>query len=368
MIVAARKKWLFVVFILITFFLLLLIDFLTQKVEDETLHKVSDQISAILHKNLEQEKYNALRFALVLAHNSELIEALDNDDEELGYTILSDIQASIKKHTNTLVRAQVITAERTIFARSWDNSFSGMPIDIYRPDLHYFQKNTKPRAAIEVGRRLGFKATVPMYKNKEILGFVEVLQFFEGPTQFFRNAGIDFFVLMDQRFLDIAIFMQNNPVVGEYIVANRLHNSSHLRALSKIDLELLFQKKVLKYKDDYYFMQMMTNGQGEKIGAFVMVLQSDFLDRYNDEKGLRFLIDFTKDDLYKIVKEGNINETLFKSTYDKELMSIKDLVSNEDKSLYRQEAYDLLNEYSKEELINLLLNYNYQRKIRGEIQ
>ena len=368
MCIAERKQWLLIIFVVISFLLLLLINFFTQKVEDETLHRVSDQISAILHKNLEQEKFNALRFALVLSRNSELIEALDDDDEDLGYNILSGIQTSIKEHTNSLVRAQVITADKIIFARSWDNSFSGMPIDMYRPDLRYFQKNTKPRAAIEVGRRLGFKATVPMYKAKKLLGFVEVLQFFESPTQFFRNAGVDFFVLMDERFLDIAIFMQNNPLVGKYVVANRLHNSSHLNALREIDLDFLFREKIIKHKDDYYFMQMMTNGQGEKIGAFVMVIQSDFLDRYNDEKGLGLLIDFTKDDLNQIVKEDNINEKLFKSNYDKELMSIKDLASSEDKTLYRQEAYDLLNGYSKEELINLLLNYNYQRKIQGEIQ
>jgi len=368
MILSIQKKWLLLLFISISFFLLVLITFFSKKVEDETLYKISDQISSVLHKNLEQEKYNALRFALVLSHNSELIEALDDDDEDLGYMILSDIQSSIKKHTNTLVRAQVITQELTIFARSWDNSFSGMPLDMYRPDLRYFQKNREPRSAIEVGRRLGFKATVPMYKNKKMLGFVEVLQFFEAPTHFFRNAGIDLFVLMDQRFLDIAILMQNNPVVGEYVVANRFHNSSHLHDLSKINLELLFQQGVLKYKDHYYFMKMMTNGEGEKIGAFVMVMNSEFLDRYNDEQGLQFLMDFSKDDLYKLEKEDKINEKLFKSKYDKELITLKSLVTNEDKTLYRQEAYDLLNEYSKEELINLMLNYNYQRKIRGEIQ
>jgi len=44
---------------------------------------------------------------------------------------------------------------------------------------------------------LSIKTTVPIYKNKTLLGFVEIISLFDSITNFFKNMGIELYVLMD---------------------------------------------------------------------------------------------------------------------------------------------------------------------------
>ena len=365
---AKRKVWL-ALFLLFVGLLVLLIMQLRQQSGVLSVKRVSDQLAVILRSELDKEKENALRYALVLSKNEALMEAMDNDDEEKGYLILSELMQSIKQYTNTLIRTQVITDDFLIFARSWDNTFAGMPIDEYRPDLRYFQQNKKPRSAIEVGRRLGIKATVPIHKGSELLGFVEVLQFFESTTEYFRKMGVELYILMDERFYNVALLMQNNPFVGKkYVIANRHYNTAHIADLEALDWEELRQQDVVHADKKYFFYEPMLNGSGENIGAFVMVMPEQRLKHFASQEELSFMINFTRSELYEITKRQFDNEMGYKSRYDKELLYLKDVVPPEDRELFAEEARERLGEYSKEELIGMILNYNLSHEIKGEIR
>lgn len=364
-----NKKVLLPVFIVVVAVLLGVIVRLERDVTAQTLENVSDRLSLALRAQLEKRKVDALRYALVMSQNAALVEALDNDDEDKGYRILSELMESIQQHTNVKIRTQIITDDYTIFARSWDNSFAGMPIDEYRPDLHYFQENKKPRSAIEVGRRLGIKATVPVYSEHKLIGFVEVLQFFESTTDFFRSMGIDLYILLHERFYSIAILMQDNPFTGEYIVANRHYNAAHLPLLKSLDYKRLAQERILAADNKYVVYEPMQNGSGETIGAFVfLIAQSEIENFTGKEDEIAFLINFSHNDLYDIIKKESFGESFFQSNYDKDLIYLKDVVADEDRELFMEEAYERLSEYSKEELIGLLLGHNASRRIRGEIR
>jgi hypothetical protein len=363
------KKIVFAFFLAFILFLLFSIAVLRQESSELSVKKISDQLAVILRSELDKEKENALRYALVLAKNDALIDAMENDDEDKGYLILSELMHSIEQYTHTRIRTQIITDDYLIFARSWDNTFAGMPIDMYRPDLQYFQQNKKPRSAIEVGRRLGIKATVPISKEDEMLGFVEVLQFFENTTEYFRNMGVELYILMDERFFNIALLMQNNPFVGDkYVIANRHYNTAHLGDLDAIDFERLRQRDVLRSKQKYFFYEPMINGAGEDIGAFVMVMPEARLEHFaSKEDELSFMFNFTRSELYEITKKQGDDEG-YKSRYDKEILYLKDVVPSEDRELFIEEARERLNDYSKEELIGMILNYNVSRQIKGEIR
>lgn len=365
-----NKKNIFILFLIVVLALLALNFKLQQDVSAISVKKVSDQFSVMLRSEIDKEKENALRYALLLSRNDALIQAMENEDEEKGYLILSELMQSIEQYTHTVLLAQIITHDYLIFARSWDNSFAGMPIDEYRPDLQYFLKNKKPRSAIEVGRRLGIKATVPIYKENRLLGFVEVLQFFEKPTEYFRKMGVELYILMDEKYYNISIFMQQNPFIGDgYVVANRHYNAAYLKDLEQLDMELLKQEKIMAYKNKYFLFEPMMNGAGENIGAFVMVIPKERMHNFaakDDE--LSFLINFTQSELYEITKKHYLDESGYKSPYDKELIYLKDVVAPEDKEFFMQEARERLQEYSKDELIGIILGYKTARKIDGEIQ
>jgi len=312
-----------------------------------------------------------LRFAIVLAENSELTNALAEGEDDFAHMKLKHIISSINKHVDKAIRAQIITPEYLIFVRSWDeeNIYAGMPLDVYRRDLDEVKKYKKPRVSIEVGRRLGIKATVPIYQENKLLGFIEVLQFFDDSTSFFHKFGIDLFVLLNDSYYNTALFMKNNPTVAQYIVANRSMNMVNLKLLQRSDFKKLRQERVLYKENKYIFYEPMHNGQAEIIGAFIFVLPKESLESFSrSADDLSFLLAFSRNNLYDIVKKEAYSNKVYHSGYDKALLSLKDTVPQEDRELFMEEAKDILNTYTKEELIAMMLRYKMSRRIKGEIK
>lgn len=345
--------------------------YLEQKVTTQTLERLSDQLSLALNNQLEKERSTALRYALILSQNTALSDALEQEDEDKGFDILSDVMESIKLHTDSLIRSQIITSDYVIFARSWDNSYAGMPLDFHRPDLLYFQTHKKPRSAIEVGRKIGVKATVPVYHSEKMIGFVEVVSFFESTQEYFDRLGIDLYILMDERFYETAVFMQENPAIGkEYILANPKYTESDLKLLNGINFKTLKTARVIFSGGRYLFYEPMMNGEGESIGAFIFSLSPKQINTYahSDEEDISFLIHLSRNELYDVMMKKSLDNAQFQSVYDKELLYLKDTVGAEDRELYLEEARERLNAYSKEELIGIMLDYKVTKEIKGEIR
>lgn len=370
LILFSSKKMIAIVFLVIMLILVGIFFYLEKKVTSQTLERLSDQLSTALNNQLEKEQETALRYALILSQNSALSDALEQEDEDKGFDILSEVMESIKLHTDSLIRSQIITADYVIFARSWDNSYAGMPLDFHRPDLLYFQNHKKPRSAIEVGRKLGVKATVPIYHTDRMIGFVEVVSFFESTQEYFDRLGIDMYILMEERFYDTAVFMQENPAIGkEYILANAKYTQSDLKLLGGIDFKTFKTSRILFQQGRYLFYEPMKNGEGETIGAFVFSLSPKQIKAYaqSDDEDISFLIHLSRNDLYNIIVKKS-EEGIFHSLYDKELLYLKDTVAPEDREIYLQEARERLNEYSKEELIGIMLDYKVNKEVKGEIR
>ena len=366
-----NKKIIAAIFLVIMMILGAIFVRLENEVTSQTLGRLSDQLSMALDNQLDKERSAALRYALILSQNGALSDALEQEDEDKGFEILSEVMESIKMYTNTLIRSQIITADYFIFARSWDNSYAGMPLDFNRPDLLYFQNHKKPRSEIEVGRKLGVKATVPVYHQANMIGFIEVVSFFESTQEYFDSLGIDLYILMDERFYETAVFMQENPPIGkEYILVNPKYTQSDLKLLRGIDYKGLRQSHVVYAQGKYLFYEPMKNGEGEIVGAFVFSLTAKQIAVYShsDEEDISFLIHLSRNELYDVMMKKSLDNALFQSVYDKDLLYLKDSVAHEDRELFLEEARERLNAYSKEELIGMLLNYKVSREVKGEIR
>jgi hypothetical protein len=366
-----NKKIITAVFVFILIILGTLFWSLRQATTSQTLERLTDQLSLALDNELDKERETALRFALILGKNTALGAALENNDEDLGFKILSEVMGSIKLHTNVLIRAQVITSDYIIFTRSWDRSYAGMPLEYFRPDLLYFQNHRKPRAEIEVGRKLGIKATVPIYSQGTMLGFVEVLSFFEPTKEYFDRLGINLYILMDKRFFNTAVFMQENPTIGKkYILANLKYTQNDIKDLNEIDYQTLKNTHVLLHNGKYFFYKPMKNGEGEIVGAFIFSLTKKQISNYShsEQEDISFLIPLSRDQLYDMMAKESFGNAVFQTIYDKELLYMKDVVAPEDREMYLEEAHERLNEYSKEELIGIMLNYKVSKKVQGEIR
>ncbi len=328
-----------------------------------------DQLSLTLDSQLETHSMDDLKTAISLSKNEGIVNALANDDEDLGYKLLSDIVSSIQKNTDIHIRAQLITKELNIFARSWDDIYAGMPLGDYRKDLDYFKTHTSPRASIEIGRRLGIKATVPIYKDGKFLGFVEVISFFKSITEFFSTLGVDLYVLLDVKYIDTAVLMAENLSVCDSVVANRNYNYSHVQTLKGIELKSLQLNRTM-YKDHkYIFYENMYNSNSELIGGYVFVLPERYLDYFrNPEDDISFLINITRSSLYDIVKEEKYEKNIYDKYSVNSLVYLQDVIDKEDRQMFLDEAYSKFDKYSKDELIQMMLNRKVVKKIDGKIK
>ena len=366
----ANKKVMVAIFLAITALLTAFFLYFEKKATAQTLDNLNDKLILALNTQLDKERNAALQNALIISKNSSLINALREDDEDKGFDILSEMMESIKNHTDATVRAQIITSDNVIFARSWDNSYSGMPLDFHRPDLAYFYKHRNPRTSIEVGRKLGVKATVPVFSMNRMLGYVEVVSFFETTLEYFNALGIKLYVLMDDRFYNTAVFMQDNPSIGKFILANPKYIQSDIQFLEKIDFNTLKSTRIMFSENKYLFYEPMKNGEGEIIGAFIFALTPKQISIYSEAQNedVSFLIHLTQNELYDVTMKRTFDNTFFQTSYDKELLYLKDAVPPEDKELFMEEARERLNQYSKEELIGIMLDYQVNKEVRGEIR
>ncbi len=329
---------------------------------------VLDRISLALDQEIKKQKTNALETAILIAKDISIIEALDNSDEDLGYKLLSGLTKEIQKYTARDIKVQILTDDYHIFARSWDDVYAGMPLEDYRSDLLYFKEHYSPRSSIETGRMLSIKTTVPVIKDSNIIGFVEIIGFFDEITEFFKKMGVDLYVLMDDRFYDIAVFMHSNELVGDYVLANRNYNSLNLALLAKADLAELKQSRITKVDGKYIFYENMKNQSGESIGAFVFVLSDKYLKffKIQDEQST-FLGVFAKNELYEDLKQEEFAKSV-------DLLDIDSLRYLRDASpIYLREDYtnalrDKLESYTKSELVDLMLEQKIKKKVDAKIK
>ncbi|MBD3823846.1 MAG: hypothetical protein IE916_04980 [Epsilonproteobacteria bacterium] len=359
---------------IITFFTLLVLIiavflFFKFEVQDQKVDYALDMVTLSLESQLKHEQMNALEIALVLSKNQGLLEALRIEDEDEGYRILSDIMLTIKSNTNRYIRAQVITADYHVFARSWDNIYAGMPLEDYRSDLYYFNENKKARTSIEIGRRLGIKATVPVYANEELIGFVEVIDFFESLTSYFRSQGIDLYVLLDDKYFEQVVLMQENLTIKNYIVANRNYNFNNIQTLNRVDFKNLRVTREAHLDGKYLFYETMRDGSGQSIGAFVFVLPQKYLEYFkNPEDDISFLINVTRSSLYDVVKHEEQLSSSYGNFDAQTLLYIKEGIPKEDRELFYEEAYKKLDKLDKDQLIQLMLEHKVVNKIDGKIR
>jgi hypothetical protein len=363
-------KKLTLIFTLLTLTFIGVFFYFNFQVKEEKIEHIMDQLRLTLDKQLKEHKIKDLKTAILLAKNAALVDALENDDEDLGYKLLSDTVQEIEKNTNFRIRAQIFTKELNIFARSWDDIYTGMPIGDYRTDLKYFDTHTTPRTSIEIGRRLGIKATVPIYfEDGSLLGFVEVISFFKNLTDFFSSMGVDLYVLLNIKYTDSAVLMMDNLVISDYLLSNRNYNYSHIQTLKNIDFKELRLSGVAQQDNKHIFYENMYDGTGKTIGGFVFILPQKYFNYFRDpEDDISFLINVTRSSLYDVVKEEKYEQNVYQDFSANSLVYLQDVIEKEDRELFFDEAYEKFDAYSKDELIQMMLNRKIVKKIDGKIK
>jgi hypothetical protein len=344
--------------------------FFLKESQKDKLQELRHYIIADFRKFLIYENEELLSFSLALAENGALRNTLITDDSEKAYEILSGISKRFKKYTTIKrLRIQIFDNDFFIFSQSWGNSSVGMPIWWFRNDLDRFKYNKRPKVGIETGRMLTFKATVPMQNGNSYIGYLEVIKFTDEFTKKLRKRGIELFVLMDTKYSEQASLMSEHPFLNRYIISNKNFNIKLKKRAKDIDWKELHSLGYLYQNDILYLLEPMYNGKKEEIGKYLIVLPKTTLDLYqNNYQNISLLTRLRDDDVYNIVKLWERPYGGYKNINDKKFIELLPRLRQKDSIVLMQRAMNILKKYSKKELIDIILDSEYNKKKVGEIR
>ncbi len=340
------------------------------KVKDNKLNEVSDNILTLFRHELDIQKSNALFLSVSLSGDKALKEALLDEDEDLGYDILIQKLSILKQYTFVKdVRTQLLTKDLYIFARSWDNMYAGMPLEGFREDLQLIKKIRKPKVSIDPGRLLTIKATTPFRDGDTLVGYIEAIKTFDEITSTLRKRDIELTVLMYDDFLDVATLMRENPTFGSFVVSNKNYNGTVFSDLKELESEMIERENFVLRDKFLHIFDVMRDSAGEKIGFYVLSVSPDKLGEYEKMKdSISFFLNISKTDLYNVTESGERKQGSYRSVYDRAFLDLLEGLSENEKVIFEESAREILKSYSQEELINIILQNQYKKKIEGKIR
>ena len=361
-----NKIYLYAIFVVLLGLFISLFIF-TQRDKSEKIMTIGDKISHNFRAGLDYEMADLLSFAMALSEDGALKKAIIKDDETQGYQILSHISQRFKKYTHIKsLRIQVLTMDFFIFARSWNEGFEGMPIWWFRDDLDRLKKYNQPKVGMETGRLLTFKATVPIYSGKKLLAYIEVIKFVDEFASKLRKKGIELFALMNEKYLKNAELMRDFPRLNGYVVSNQNYNQLLLKGLKEFDLKTLISKNWVYDNKNLYIYEPMYNGKDQKIGIYLLIISNEILNKYNQNNNI--FEQFSDRDIEKVVESWRNPNGNFHKKEDKDLIQLLPKLKPQDKNKLEDKAREMLNSYTKDELIDIILDTKQKEKKIGIIR
>jgi len=219
--------------------------------QDEKILSYISQNIDILNENMDFEKQYALSLSLFLSKDKKIKDALIKNSQKEALDeirkFLSDIKSATKIDN---IDVQIHTKDLRAFARSWESGgYFGTKLSGFRKGLVRVKTTLKPFVSTELGKRLNIKAISPIVdKNGSFLGSVEIIINFDNIKKRLKKFDLDMLVLLDKKFLDIAVDLRGNRQIGNFVVAQKKYSKRLFNILQK-------NQYILTQKRAYYRVQ-----------------------------------------------------------------------------------------------------------------
>ena len=365
------SKIYFIISFIILFVLMGSIMFFKQETKSDTLQELRKFVVNDFEKVLAFEKENLLIFALALSEDGALKKTLHNNNLQAGYNLLDSI--ANKFTSNELMkklRLQVLTTDFKIFAQNWKQNTTGVSLSSFRTDLQKLKENKIPQVGIEVGRRLTFKATIPIKYGTDYIGYLEVIKFVDEFTEKLRHQGMEVIVLMKPKYLKTKnSLMDKFPRFKGYVIANENYNSQLIDKANSIEWKKLKSLGYYQYGQMLFILKSMVNGEGDELGKYLIVLPKKTFKKYQDgQQNVSMLTRFADEDIYNFVKYWEYPAGSYRDIHDRKLLKLyRDSLIKEN-SVLKKEIRDRLNSYSQDELIDIILENTHKERKVGVVE
>lgn len=260
----------FLLLILFTISFILVIFFILNQLTDDKKLLIKLENSLTLTKELlDEQKRDAKSFSILLAQDKELIESFRRENRKATFNIINKKIKMLKQLQDINFEVQVHDKNLRTFLRSWDLSIKNVPLKSFREGLVNVKKTLSPISSIELGKRLNIKAISPIIHNDEFIGSIEVIMSFDKLSEELEKKNIDFFVLLKNKYLNIASKLKNNPKIEDYTLVNKNSKYSYLNNLSSLKEYGYFTKHSYAYSYfSYYSLKR------EKLGYIIVAIKN----------------------------------------------------------------------------------------------
>ena len=268
------------------------------------------------------------------------------------------------------LRLQVLTTDFKIFAQNWKQNTTGVSLSSFRTDLQKLKENKIPQVGIEVGRRLTFKATIPIKYGTDYIGYLEVIKFVDEFTEKLRHQGMEVIVLMKPKYLKTKnSLMDKFPRFKGYVIANENYNSQLIDKANSIEWKKLKSLGYYQYGQMLFILKSMVNGEGDELGKYLIVLPKKTFKKYQDgQQNVSMLTRFADEDIYNFVKYWEYPAGSYRDIHDRKLLKLyRDSLIKEN-SVLKKEIRDRLNSYSQDELIDIILENTHKERKVGVVE
>lgn len=185
----------------------------------------------------EEQKRYALSLAIILAQDKEIVESFLNKNREQSFEIVNRKINLLKKLQNSQIDVQIHNEDMSTYIRSWDLSIKDVPLEEFRQGIVKVHSENKPFVSIELGKRLNIKAISPLTKENKVIGSIEVIIGFEYLESELQQKGLQTFILLENKYLDIADTLKNNIKIQNFTLVN--DKNKEIEALNQVDINNL---------------------------------------------------------------------------------------------------------------------------------
>jgi len=217
---------------------------------------------------------------------------------------------------------------------------------------------------------LTFKATIPILSGEKTIGYLEVIKFIDEFSEKLRQKGMEVFALMNEEYIiKKNSLMGNFPRFKGYVIANENYNSKLLLKANNLPWDELLDISYYKQDNIFFILKTMLNGDSKVIGQYLIVLPSDTLEKYQKSRqNISLLTRFSDEDIHNFVKRWENPSGAYKNVHDRDLIELLPKLFEKDKVHLKELVRERLEDYSKEELINIILEKAHKEQKNGEIK
>lgn len=265
-----------ILIITISFVLLLggffVLNYFKSQIVDKTYVTIEKTLASKIEDRMGAKFDVGVTNALAIANDSNIADALLQNDREGAIASVNAIAQKYKNETNFKnIKIHIHDKDVKSFLRAWKPEKYGDDLKSFRHTINKVKAEKKALYAIEVGQAgLTIRGVAPIIKSGEYVGSLEFMQGFESVVKQFHKESENLLVLMDKKLVHLAKLADTSKSVSDYILSQKTVDVKFFEGAKKIDMQALLAHGYALDENYFYTFNKIEDFEGNPIGLYLL--------------------------------------------------------------------------------------------------